>query len=188
MRAPARHGTPPKHSSAKHAVRRSASAKHAPVTAAKAPAPGTGKPPVPGKPARARRLTPDEGVALCSARAVAESLRLALGIRASDDDVLDLYFRTADDPDEGASILATLHAAATFGLAGAVPEYRRGSRPAGSAPPGTSVALILGLELPEGPHAVLATEDGWWSWGELHDPGAFPGAVVEEAWPVRWAA
>lgn len=46
--------------------------------------------------------------------------------------------------------------------------------------------LILGLALPEGPHAVYATPAGWWSWGELHDPGQFPGAVIEEAWAVTW--
>ena len=44
--------------------------------------------------------------------------------------------------------------------------------------------LILGLELPEGPHAVLATGDGWWSWGDLYDPAEFPGAVIDEAWAV----
>lgn len=48
--------------------------------------------------------------------------------------------------------------------------------------------LILGLDLPEGPHAVLATPGGWWSWGELYDPSEFPGAVIEEAWEVRWTA
>jgi hypothetical protein len=43
--------------------------------------------------------------------------------------------------------------------------------------------LILGVDLP-GPHAVLATPDGWHSWGELYDPAGFPDAVVEEAWAV----
>lgn len=46
--------------------------------------------------------------------------------------------------------------------------------------------LILGVDLP-GPHAVLATPDGWWSWGELHCPCEFPDAVIEEAWAVSWA-
>ena len=54
-------------------------------------------------------------------------------------------------------------------------------------PSGAEVhALILGLELP-GPHAVLATADGWWSWGELHDPAEWPDAVAEEAWAVSWS-
>lgn len=44
-------------------------------------------------------------------------------------------------------------------------------------------ALILRIDVP-GPHAVLATADGWWSWGELHDP--WP-CRVEEAWAVSWS-
>jgi len=46
-------------------------------------------------------------------------------------------------------------------------------------------SLLLGLELP-GPHAVLATADGWWSWGELHDPAEWPDAAAEEAWAISW--
>jgi hypothetical protein len=49
-------------------------------------------------------------------------------------------------------------------------------------------ALILGLDLPEAPHTVLATPDGWWSWGEPYCPRCeFPDAVIEEAWAVSWA-
>ena len=48
-------------------------------------------------------------------------------------------------------------------------------------------SLILGVDLP-GPHTVLATPEGWWSWGELFCPWCdFPDAVVEEAWAVSWA-
>jgi hypothetical protein len=48
-------------------------------------------------------------------------------------------------------------------------------------------ALILGLQLPEATHTVLATPGGWWSWGELYCPWCeFPDAVVEEAWAVTW--
>jgi len=242
VKAPARHGTTAKHSSRKHAgtskhtartrkahVRKPASAKSGVGSLAPAPKP--------------RKLTPDGAVALCSARAVAESLRLPLGVVASDDDVLEFYFRTADDPDEGASILATLHAAATYGLAGVrlaahaqsyglterrvagfgvkEPDQsllplgqrsrdlwhvylgevdhrvsqglihgltldRRWGRPAGSAPSDTGAGLILGVDLP-GAHTVYATPDGWWSWGELHDPARWPDAVIEEAWAVTWA-
>jgi hypothetical protein len=42
--------------------------------------------------------------------------------------------------------------------------------------------LILHVDVP-GPHAVLATADGWWSWGELWSPWA---AAVEGAWAVAW--
>ena len=45
--------------------------------------------------------------------------------------------------------------------------------------------LILGVDLP-GPHAVLTTPGGWWSWGELYDPAQFPDAVIEEAWEITW--
>ena len=43
--------------------------------------------------------------------------------------------------------------------------------------------LVLGVDLP-GPHALLTTPDGWWSWGEPCDPADFPAAVIEEAWQV----
>jgi hypothetical protein len=42
--------------------------------------------------------------------------------------------------------------------------------------------LILGVDSP-GPHAVLATPGGWWSWGQLYDP--WP-CRIEEAWAVSW--
>jgi hypothetical protein len=42
--------------------------------------------------------------------------------------------------------------------------------------------LILSVDVP-GPHAVLATADGWWSWGELYDP--WP-CRVSDAWAVSW--
>jgi alpha-tubulin suppressor-like RCC1 family protein len=45
--------------------------------------------------------------------------------------------------------------------------------------------LIIGLELPGGPHAVTLGRDGTvWSWGE---PWEFPDAVVEEVWAVTWS-
>ena len=207
-------GSTAKHSATrKHASHRRGS-KHAPAKQHLGP-PAAGMNPIHAvakhpKHPKPRRLTPDGDVALCSARAVAESLRLALGVIASDDDVLELYFRTADDPDEGASILATLHAAATYGLAGArLASYGsagRDSNPqtpisclrdAGIGPaarrlipvrPPALPGLILGTELP-GPHAVTVAPDGCWvSWGQHYDPRAFPGAVIEEAWSVRWAA
>jgi hypothetical protein len=51
-------------------------------------------------------------------------------------------------------------------------------------PPG---GLILGLQLPEGPHAVYAQDGRWLTWGEWRGPDEFPGAVIEEAWEVAWA-
>ncbi len=46
-------------------------------------------------------------------------------------------------------------------------------------------SVILGLELPGGPHAVTLGRDGTvWSWGE---PWEFPDAIVEEVWAVTWS-
>ncbi len=59
----------------------------------------------------------------CAAVALANSLLMATGLRASDRDVLDLYWLTADDPDTGAGILATLEAAAEYGLGGYRPTF-----------------------------------------------------------------
>jgi hypothetical protein len=42
--------------------------------------------------------------------------------------------------------------------------------------------LILRIDVP-GPHAVLATQAGWWSWGELYSPWR---CNVSEAWAVSW--
>jgi len=44
-------------------------------------------------------------------------------------------------------------------------------------------ALILGISVP-GPHCVLATAAGWWSWGKLWDP--WP-CAIEEAVAVSWS-
>ncbi len=144
----------------------------------------TRKPPVKPQP---RKLALGDAVACCSAEALAASLRLT-GRRVTDADVLALYERTAGGPDAGASILATLEAAAEFGLAGLRPLTFTEVMPYG--PLGatlceTRAGLILGTELP-GPHAVLADGTWWWSWGEPYDPATFPGAVIEEAWAVTW--
>lgn len=137
------------------------------------------------------------------------------GVPVTDSDVLALYFATADGPDDGASIEDALDAAGQFGIGGvrlvdyeplvvtgAASVRRRPLSALGRAVEwhgqlglalaadqdveDTGHGLILGLDLPEGPHAVLATDGGWWSWGELYDPAQFPGAVIEEAWAVTW--
>lgn len=145
-----------------------------------------------GTPAKAapkkRQLALGDGVACCAAEALAASLRLS-GRRVSDADVLALYRRTAGDPDTGASIVATLGGAAEFGLRGVrLSSFEPRPCPfvnAGGPPGADGAALILGIDLP-GSHAVLATPDGWWSWGELYDPACWPDAVIEEAWAVTW--
>jgi hypothetical protein len=67
-----------------------------------------------------RGLALGDSVACCAAEALAASLRLA-GHAVSDEDVMALYWHTADDEDTGASIEATLEAAWRFGLGGVRP-------------------------------------------------------------------
>ena len=129
----------------------------------------------------ARGLAIGTAVACCAAEALAASLRLP-GLSVSDADVLALHRLSGADDETGAPILATLEAASGFGLAGL--------RLASFAPAAISETkfqgFILGVDLP-GPHTVLATPDGWWSWGELWCPWCdFPDAVIEEAWVVSW--
>lgn len=129
------------------------------------------------KAAHIRALT--GGVSCCSAEALAASLRL-LGVAVGDADVLSLYLRTAESPDAGASISGTLEAVYRWGLAGV--------RPLSFGPVALDdpAAVLLGLDLPEGPHAVALDSGGAvWSWGGLHE--LTPEAVVEEAWAVTWA-
>jgi hypothetical protein len=147
-------------------------------------------------------------VSCCAAQALAASLRLALGAAVHEEDVLALYWRTAGDPDEGATVLDTLRAAREYGLSGIrpasfsrcdgapaeIPASSVSALPAAVARPGTSrestrgtASLLLRLDLPEGPHAVTAAPDGtWWSWGEPYAPEDFAGAVIDQAWAVTW--
>lgn len=118
------------------------------------------------------------GVSCCAAEALAASLRLT-GRPVRDEDVLALYWRTAAHADAGASILATMEAASAWGLAGI--------RPVRFAPVDLDdpAAVILGLDLPEAPHAVALDPSGTvWSWGGLYD--LTPEAVIAEAWAVEW--
>ena len=177
------------------------------------PAPGPGGPMVPAPAARSRKhaggrkhkrgLALGEAVACCAAEALAASLRLT-GWPVSDADVLALYEMTAGSPDEGASIEDTLEAARRRGWPDGTRTRKLRSQavsastrllghtaPDSATAPGhpfaQGSALILGLELPEGPHAVYDDGTAWWSWGQPYDPASFPGAVIEEAWQVRWA-
>jgi hypothetical protein len=109
----------------------------------------------------------------CAAAAIANSLLLATEIRAADEEIIAFG--------EGLDLEDALGMAAERGLAG-VRLARFG--PAGFGE--TWAGLILGIDLP-GPHAVLTLGDDWVTWGRRCAMGAFPGAVVEEAWEVRWA-
>lgn len=140
---------------------------------------------------------------VCAFEAVAQSLRLA-GQFVHDDEVAGLW-ELLGSPPLGASVPAALDAASLYGLAGFRPQWTR----LGLEGPhvadrfllplaedeaaalghlddflaGDFHGLILHVDAP-GPHAVLATRDGWWSWGELHDP--WP-CRIEEAWAVSWS-
>ncbi len=146
---------------------------HGPVHAPKPKRPKRKKP--------VRKLSPGWDVACCSAQAVGTLLGWG------HDDVLALYWRTADDPDAGASIEDTLAAVRvqrrSLAAAAAALECTTALYPwACNAVPG----LILGVTLPE-PHALAVKPDGtWWSWGEPFDPAAWPDLVIDEAWAVTW--
>jgi hypothetical protein len=135
-----------------------------------------GKPGKTGKAAKTKQLALGEGVACCSAEALAASLRLA-GWPVSDADVYALYRLTSTDDNAGADIQATLETAMWAGLAGVrVTAYWPASP--------MSQAVLLGLTDPD--HAVLATPEGWWSWGQLYDHGFLSAAGTDEAWELRW--
>jgi hypothetical protein len=123
-------------------------------------------------------------VSCCAADALAWSLRLS-GWPVDAADVLALYKLTAEYPDAGASILATLDAAYAFGLAGVRPVSFEAVDLEGIYVTKFQQSLILGLELP-GPHTVCQQDGQWWTWGEPYDPCCFPDAVIEEAWAVTW--
>jgi hypothetical protein len=130
------------------------------------------------KAAHARALSIGD-VSCCTADALACSLRLS-GWTVTAADVLALYKLTADGPDTGASIVATLDAAYVFGLAGVRPVSFAAVYDLDAPGP-----LLLGVDLP-GRHTVLASEGRWWSWSEPFPLAAFPDAVIEEAWEVTW--
>ena len=141
--------------------------------------------------AKAVGLAVGDWLPVCAFEAVAQSLRLA-GQPVHDDDVCELWHLLGERPD-GVPVGEALAAVARFGLDSQRPHFAQ-QPPSGLAfefPCGVFVGdqvandshgLILRIDVP-GPHAVLATDRGWWSWGELYDP--WP-CRVEEAWAVSW--
>ena len=176
-------------------------AKHTPHKAHKKHAPGhhpkpqQGGAPSPihvvGKPitvtstSKRRGWSPGSDVACCSAQALGTLLGWP------DDEVVNLYWRTARDPDSGVSILGTLQASRLpfgepFGACGFIgaDQPDLAAREVIGRAAKEAHGLILGASLPE-PHAIAVTPDGtWWSWGEPFDPAGWPELVVEEAWAV----
>jgi hypothetical protein len=150
---------------------------------------------------------PSDLLPSCAAEAVAMSLRLA-GQRVSDDEVAGLHWLAGGDARQPVSIAGALAAAARSGLAGCCPLLLGEFPPHVLDVPGAGIdqaglrcrvgdyrqddcrvssahALILGVDRP-GPHCVLATPAGWWSWGRLYSP--WP-CAIEEVWGVPlWAS
>lgn len=154
---------------------------------------------------KARGFAIGDLLPVCAAEAVAMSLRLA-GQRVSDDDVAELHWLAGGTEYEPVSIGAALAAAARFGIGGVRPVPAQLVLATGqrgdalcevSGVENVSLkraelvgaelvslhALILGVDWP-GPHCVLATAGGWWSWGQLWTPWA---CTIEEAWAVTWS-
>lgn len=149
---PAGGGHTRKHSRTRGGKHKQSARKHTPPVTPPPLTGGGGPVHVVAKPPKQRQLSPGWDVACCSAQAVGTLLGW------DHNRVLDLYWRTARDPDAGGTIAATIAAAELDYLPG----------------------MILGVSLPE-PHAVAVTPDGtWWSWGEPFDPDDWPHLVVEE--------
>ena len=91
----------------------------------------------------------------------------------------EVFLAAGGDPDGGAWIEALLEEMAGQGLIVGYAAADLGGI--------TNICnpLVLGVDLP-GPHAVYATADGWWSWGQLWQPSGFPDVIIEEAWTVNW--
>jgi hypothetical protein len=164
-----------------------------------------------------RKLALGEGVACCSAEALAASLRLA-GHAVSDADVLALYWLTASGADDGATILATLEAAQEHGLAGVRPvsfllhaaklvgeavQPVRGKFEQPVGHPEAAHVAVPAARLSEVPHgATLSLILGTTLPGGEHavtlDPSGavwswgdlyrLPDIDIEEAWLVDWEA
>lgn len=149
--------------------------------------------------AKARGVAVGELLPVCSLEAVAMWLRLQ-GQRVTADDVAMRWAELGE--------LSIPEAAEAFGLTASLrlPRPGTGETAGGIEPPGVRegacgatwqrlptrtarlrtlahLPVILGVDIP-GPHAVLATPDGWWSWGDLCDP--WP-CRIEEAWAVTWS-
>lgn len=199
-------GSSAKHvSSAKHTT----TSKHTPTATKKTATTAAKKVTTKAKPAthaKAAAFAVGDWLPVCSFEALAQSLRLA-GQFVHDDEVAGLW-ELAGAPALGASVAAALDAASLHGLAGFRPQFERpigvegrgghaqerfalpvAQDEAGSFGPfddliaGNFHGLILHVDVP-GPHAVLATADGWWSWGELYSPWR---CRISEAWAVSWS-
>jgi hypothetical protein len=118
----------------------------------------------------------------CAAVAVANSLLMATGWRASDEDVLALYLAASGGMDAGASVLATLEAAGEYGLAGVFPARFDPLDEGEPLDDGVIVELVL-----REPHAAVLSGDSVITWGrEVPVTADFLSGQVTGAWRVEW--
>jgi hypothetical protein len=128
---------------------------------------GLARPTVPG----GWVLGGNDRYATCAAAAVANSLLLATGIRAGDEDVLALHVAAAGHPGTPASVLGVLEAALEHGLAG---------WPLTGFGPGSGIAEI---SLPGGLHAVALGDGFAVTWGNAVPVPQWP---VLATWAITW--
>lgn len=126
---------------------------------------------------KAAKWSPAADVACCAIEALAASLRLA-GHETTETDVLDLYWRAADDADAGLTLPDAFAAAAEYGLAG---HRLLDARPARHIADGT----VLGVDLTER-HALVADGHGVWTWGAWRPVSCGLLAAADEAWELTW--
>jgi hypothetical protein len=127
--------------------------------------------------AKPTKWSPNADVACCAAEALAASLRLT-GRPVSGEDVLELYWHTASHEDAGAGLLATIEAAAEYGLAGVRPLDARPATVLGTG-------VVLGVDLAER-HALTVDGHGVWTWGEWRPAPCGLLEAADEAWEVTW--
>jgi hypothetical protein len=116
----------------------------------------------------------------CVSAAVANSLLLATGQRATDQEVLDLHLSVTGDAWATADIPAVLTELLRGGLAGTVPA-------AVSQAPSLDEAGIVVLELDDGVHAAALSEGVLITWGEAKPVSrTWLEEHALEAWQVWW--
>jgi hypothetical protein len=109
----------------------------------------------------------------CSLEALADSAPFEV----TDADVAALY-ETTSKTNQGVLIYDALEAAAKYGLAGHYPVFAE----AEYFTPG----CLIGMTLPQGPHAAVLTDYGIYTWGSRFPWTERYSGYIEEAWEIQW--